>query len=344
MVLECVESESKFSTGASRVLILTRDQVAALLDPGPLVDALGRAMADLSAGRASNPERIAVRVSGNGGGLFAMPAFVPSLEVLESKLVTLFPRNRDRPTHQAVMLCFDPENGTPSVLMDATYITEMRTAAGSSLATRLLASDEARVLAILGTGVQARSHARLVVRERPFEEILIAGRSPDKAARVAAELTEELGRDVEVVPDIESAVNRAQVICAATHSPEPVMRRAWIQPGSHVNSVGYNTAGREIDSATVADALVFVESRAAALAPPPSGSNDLLWPIRDGVIDESHVQAEIGELVTGSAAGRTTLEQITLYKSVGVGVQDAAAAALVLEAAGARGIGTSFEL
>ena len=326
------------------MLILTRDQVAALLDSAMLVDALGRAMADLSAGRASMPERIAARVSKSDGGLFAMPAYVPSLDVLESKLVSLFPHNRDAPTHQAVILCFDPEDGTPSVLMDATYITEMRTAAGSSLATRLLASDEARVLAILGTGVQARSHARLVIRERPFEQVLIAGRAPEKAAHVAAELTEELGRDVEAVPDIELAVDRAQVVCAATHSPEPVMNRAWIRPGTHINSVGYNTAGREIDSATVADALVFVESRAAALAPPPSGSNDLLWPIKEGTIDESHVQAEIGELVAGSATGRTTPEQITLYKSVGVGAQDAAAAALVLEAARARGAGTNFDL
>ncbi len=326
------------------MLILTRDDVTALLEPGMLVDALGRAMADLSAGRASMPARIAARVPQNDGGLFAMPAFVPSLGVLESKLVSLFPHNRDTPTHQAVILCFDPETGTPSVLMDATYITEMRTAAGSALATRLLAHDDASVLAVLGTGVQARSHARLVVRERPFEQILIAGRAPDKAARLAAELTEELGREVEAVPDIEFAVGRAQVICAATHSPEPMVRRDWIQLGSHVNSVGYNTAGREIDAATVADALVFVESRAAALAPPPSGSNDLLWPIRDGVIDERHVQAEIGELVAGAAAGRTTPDQITLYKSVGVGVQDAAAAALVLETAREQGAGTTFDL
>ncbi|MGH2700581.1 MAG: ornithine cyclodeaminase family protein [Actinomycetota bacterium] len=326
------------------MLILTRNDVEVLLDPGMLVDALGRAMADLSAGRASMPARIAARVSDHDGGLFAMPAFVPSLEVLESKLVSLFPHNRDTPTHQAVILCFDPDNGTPSVLMDATYITETRTAAGSALATRLLARDDASVLAVIGTGVQARSHARLVVSERPFEKILIAGRDPERAAHVAAELTEEMGRDVESVPDVESGVERAQVVCAATHSPEPVVRRDWIQPGTHINSVGYNTAGREIDAATVANALVVVESRAAALAPPPSGSNDLLWPIRDGAIDESHVHAEIGELVAGSATGRTTPDQITLYKSVGVGVQDAAAAALVIEAARQQGAGTSFVL
>lgn len=324
------------------MLILTREDVASLLDPGRLVDALGDAMADLSAGRASMPARVAAQV--DDGGLFAMPAYVPSVAALGSKLVTLFPNNRDRPTHQAVILCFEPENGTPTVLMDATYITEMRTAACSALATRLLARGDASVLAVLGTGVQARSHARLVVRERSFEEVLIAGRDPAKAARVAAELTDEMGRDVVAAPDLRTAVERADVICAATHSPDPVVRRAWIRPGSHVNSVGYNTSGREIDAETVADAVVVVESRAAALAPPPSGSNDLLWPIRDGIIAEDHVRAEIGEIVAGSATGRTSTDQITLYKSVGVGVQDAAAAALVLEAARDQGAGTSFDL
>lgn len=326
------------------MLILTRADVASLLDAGRLVDALGEAMVDLSAGRASMPARIAARVSESDGRLFAMPAFVPSLEVLESKLVTLFPNNRDRPTHQAVILSFDPGSGTPSVLMDATHITEMRTAAGSSLATRLLARDDAKVLAVVGTGVQARSHARLVVRERPFEQVLLSGRNPERTSRVAAELTEEMGRDVEAVPHVPSALERADVVCAATHSSEPVVRRPWIRPGTHINSVGYNTAGREIDSAAVADALVVVESRVAALAPPPSGSNDLLWPIRDGVIDESHVHAEIGEIVAGSATGRTSSDQITLYKSVGVAVQDAAAAALVLEAARQQGVGTDFDL
>jgi ornithine cyclodeaminase len=120
--------------------------------------------------------------------------------------------------------------------------------------------------------------------------------------------------------------------------------REWIRAGTHINSIGYNTAGREIDAGTVSDALVVVESRAAALAPPPSGSNDLLWPIRDGIIDENHVQTEIGEIVSGLATGRTSPDQITLYKSVGVAVQDAAAAALVLEAARDRGRGTTFDL
>lgn len=325
-------------------MILAREDVKKLLDPEKLIDMLGRAMADLSAGRASMPERIAADVSEHGGRLFAMPAFVPSLGALESKLVTLFPNNRDRPTHQAVIVCFEPENGMPTALMDASYVTEVRTAAGSALATRLLARVDATTLAVLGTGVQARSHARLVIRERPFEQVLVWGRDSTKAARVAAELTEEMGQEIGTVLHVRSALEQADVICAATHSTEPVVSREWIRAGTHINSIGYNTAGREIDAGTVSDALVVVESRAAALAPPPSGSNDLLWPIRDGIINENHVHTEIGEIVSGLATGRTSPDQITLYKSVGVAVQDAAAAALVLEAARGCARGTGFDL
>jgi ornithine cyclodeaminase/alanine dehydrogenase-like protein (mu-crystallin family) len=139
-------------------------------------------------------------------------------------------------------------------------------------------------------------------------------------------------------------VRAADVVCACTHSAEPVVRREWLRPGSHVNSVGYNTSGREIDGETVAAALVVIESRAAALAPPPGGSNDLLWPIRDGLIDAAHIHAELGELVSGTRKGRSDASQITLYKSVGVAVEDAAAAAMVLKLARERVVGRTIEL
>jgi ornithine cyclodeaminase/alanine dehydrogenase-like protein (mu-crystallin family) len=155
------------------------------------------------------------------------------------------------------------------------------------------------------------------------------------AARLARELADELGVDARAVSGFEEAVRGADLVAATTHSPEPVVRREWLAPGTHVTSVGINPHGRELDAETVRDALVVVESRAAALAPFPAGSNDLLWAIRDGVIDESHVHAELGELVTGTKPGRTSDEQLTLYKSVGVAVQDAAAVGLVL--AKARG-------
>ncbi len=327
------------------MLVLSRPDVESLLDLGELIDALATAMADLSAGRASMPNRVAAMVAEHGGLLAAMPGYVPSLGALTAKLVTLFPGNADGPlpTHQALLAAFDPATGEPVALMDATAITALRTGAGSALSTRLLAREDARVLAIVGTGVQARSHAGAVTLVREFEELRVAGRTDGKAQALAGELRAR-GLPARAAGSPEEAVRGADVVCATTHARDPVIRREWLAPGAHVTSVGYDPEGRELDDATVADALVVVESRETALAPAPAGANDLTQPIRDGVIGPDHVHAEIGELVAGTRPGRTSPEQLTLYKSVGVAVQDAAAAALVLARARETGLGTRVEV
>lgn len=328
------------------MLVLSRAEARELLDLDALIDALAPAMEDLSAGRASVPDRIASLVPERDALLAAMPGYVPSLGALVSKLVSLFPRNADgpNPTHQALIAVFDPANGTPVALLDGTEITAARTGACSALSVRLLAREDASVLAILGTGVQARSHARAVVRVRPIAEVRIAGRNPQKAAALATELAPELGVPIRALGSYQEALDGADVVCATTHALEPVVRREWLAPGAHVTSVGYNPAGRELDDQTVIDALVCVESRRAALAPVPAGSNDLIQPIHDGLITPEHVHAELGELVAGTKPGRTSAGQITLYKSVGVAVQDAAAAALVLAAAREAGAGNEIML
>jgi ornithine cyclodeaminase/alanine dehydrogenase-like protein (mu-crystallin family) len=328
------------------MLVLARTDVEALLDLDALIEALAPAMADLSAGRASVPDRVAALVPEDEGFLAAMPGFVPSAQVLMSKLVSLFPHNAGTtlPTHQAVIVAFDPHTGAPAALLDGTAITAIRTGACSALSARLLARADASELAILGTGVQARAHARAMCRVRPIRRIRIAGRDHAKAALLAAELSAELDIDVVAVRSYRDALDGADIACATTHAVDPVVRREWLSPGVHVTSVGYNPAGRELDDATIIDALLCVESRHAALAPFPAGSNDLLIPIRDGVITTDHVHAELGELVAGAKPGRTTPDQITVYKSVGVAVQDAAAAGLVLAAAGERGIGQRITL
>jgi len=325
------------------VLVLTKRDVESLLDPDALRAAVAAALADLSAGRASTPTRIAAMVAERDALLAAMPAYLPGAGALTTKLVSLFPRNTDRPTHQAVILAFDPLTGTPAALMDGEAITAGRTAAGSALATDLLARKDAATLAVLGAGVQARAHLRALPRVRPFREIVIGARDASKASALAREIASEIGVSVRAA-SFSDAVGAADVVCACTHSAEPIVRREWLRPGTHVNSVGYNTAGREVDGETVAASLVVVESRAAALAPPPGGSNDLLWPIRDGLIAATHVHAELGELVSGSRPGRADATQLTLYKSVGVAVEDAAAAALVLRLARERGVGKMIEL
>ena len=326
------------------MLVLSRSEVERLLDLDRLREAVARAMADLSAGRASMPPRIAAIVPEREALLAAMPAYLPSSGALVTKLVSLFPRNTDRPTHQAVIVAFDADNGSPLALMDGEAITAARTAAGSALATDLLARRDARVLAVVGTGVQARAHLRAVPRVREFREVRIAGHHALKARELASEAAAWLGDKVRAVDTYADAIRGADVVSAATHSPEPVVRREWLSAGAHVTSVGYNTAGREVDGATFRDALLVVESRTATLAPPPAGSNDIAMAIAEGAMTREHVHAELGELVSGTRPGRGDPAQITLYKSVGVAVQDAAAAAMVLEAARKAGVGRVIDL
>ena len=295
------------------MLVLSRSDVEELLDLDALLDALAAAHAELSAGQASLVPRMGA-FAGETGILGAMPAYAPS-SGLGCKLVTLFPGNRDRPTHQAMIALFEPGTGTPVALMDGTYITAMRTAAAAALATRLLSRPDARVLAILGTGVQSRSAQEMFPRAREFAEVRVAGRG-----------------------DFEEAVRGADVVHATTASPDPVVRFDWLSPGAHVSSVGYGAGGSELDPAIVERAdVVVVEQRDSAFAPLPAGAPELEPRGRDGVV-------ELGEVIAGTAVGRSSDEEITLYKSVGVAVQDLAAAALVLAAAQERGVGQEIEL
>lgn len=323
------------------MLVLSRSEVRELLNLKALIDALAAAMDDLSAGRASMPERIGAMVPERDGILVAMPGYVPSAGALTSKLLTDFAANPGSglPRDHSVIVAFDPRTGAPVALLDGTAITAARTGACSALSARLLAREDASVLAVLGTGAQARSHVRAIRCVRAIRDVRVAGRDPGRAHALASELASESGLHVRAARSYQEALDGADIVCATTPGGEPVVRRAWLAPGVHVTSIGLNPNGREVDDETVAQALVCVESRRAALAPYPAGSNDLTDPIRRGIIGEDHVHAELGELVAGTRAGRSSAAQITLYKSVGVAVQDAAATALVLAAASDRGIG-----
>ena len=292
------------------------------------------------------PARNLTLVRERRGLLAAMPVYLGLARTLSAKLVSVFPENDAQgvPSHQAVILVFDAQTGSPRALMDGTFITAARTAAGSALSARLLARQDAGVLLIIGTGVQARAHATALPRIRPIREIRVVSRNPQKAARLAAEITQEQGIKAFACEAVEQTFAGAHIICAATHAAEPVVKGAWLQPGTHVTSVGLNADGCEVDAAAVMKSLLVVETREAALAPNAGGANDLKWPIRDGLMGVDHIHAEIGELISGAKPGRTSSDQITLYKSVGVAVQDAVAAHLVLEAAEEQGVGRQFEI
>jgi alanine dehydrogenase len=270
---------------------------------------------------------------------------LPSMHALTTKLVSLFPENSDRPTHQALICCFDSETGTPLAVMDGTQITAARTAAGSALATRLLARRGAGTVAIIGSGVQAEAHALALARLSSTRVIIVAGRNRSKVEDLVERLRDKVEVEVQTATSTESAVEAAQVICCTTSAASPVLEYQWIQPGTHVNAVGYNPAGSEIDNELIQHALVVVESRAAALAPAPAlGAPELQRAISDGIIAEDHVRSEIGELAAGLVDGRTDDGQITLYRSIGVAIQDAAASSLILRAAQERGVGQTVQL
>jgi ornithine cyclodeaminase len=297
------------------VLVLAQEQVEALLDVDLLLERLERAFVELSAGRASVPARVAAFAP--GGLLAAMPGYVDG--VLAAKLVALFPEHD--PSHQALIAVFGAGTGTPEAVMDGTHITAVRTGASSAVATRALAREDARVLAVLGAGVQARSHLDAVQRVRRFEEVRVASRTFAHAQALA----EETGATA--VGSFEDAVRGADVVCCCTHASSPILEREWLEPGAHVCSVGASQEGPELGAETVSAGLLCVESR-VAFEPPPAGAFEL-----QGLDPEAAV--ELGEVLSGAREGRTSEEQITVYKSMGHAVEDAAAAALVLERADA---------
>jgi ornithine cyclodeaminase/alanine dehydrogenase-like protein (mu-crystallin family) len=310
------------------VLVLSRAEVRRLLDLDLLFEALERAFVELSAGRASVPPRIAAQT--DRGFLAAMPGYADG--VLEAKLVSVFPGNHAAglPSHQATIALFDEENGTPLALMDGTEITAVRTGAASAVATRALARPEAQVLAVLGAGVQGRSHAEAVMRVRELTEVRVASRS--------AEHAEALAREVGgvAVGSFEEAVRGADVVCACTDAGQPVFQAEWLSPGAHVTSVGASREGPELDPETVRGGLLVVESR-VAFEPYPAGAHEL-----QGLDPDSAV--ELGEVLAGTRPGRSSPEQITVYKSMGHAVEDAAAAGLVYRQALEEGAGTEVAL
>ena len=310
------------------MLVLSRAEVRSLLDLDQLLDALERAFVELSAGRASVPPRIAA--STERGLLAAMPGYADG--ILETKLVSVFAGNHDvgLPTHQATIALFDDQTGKPLALMDGTEITAVRTGASSAVATRVLARPDASVLAVLGAGVQARSHVDAVTRVRELTDVRIASRSPEHARALA----EEVGGTA--YASFEEAVQGADVVCACTDAGEPIFHAQWLAPGMHVSSVGASREGPELDPAVMRSGLLVVESR-VAFEPYPAGAHEL-----QGLEPDS--AAELGEIFAGTREGRSSPEQITVYKSMGHAVEDAAAAGLVYRRALEDGVGTEVDL
>jgi thiomorpholine-carboxylate dehydrogenase len=274
-----------------------------------LILAMVDALRDLSAGAVLQPLRTVLSISAHDGFLGVMPA---SGRALGAKLVTFYPQNKTVPTHHAMILLFRPETGEPLAVMDGRLITEMRTAAVSAVATKLLAPTDTKTLTILGSGVQARSHLEALRLVRSFGEVKVW--SPRNAKRFAQEFS------VQAAHSAEDAVRGANVIVVATSAITPVLRGEWLTPGVHINAVGATRPNwRELDDEVLRQSTLYVESREAA----QKESGD--------VIAASKTPIEIGEVIAGKQNGRTAEDQITLFKSVGVAIEDIASAELVLK-------------
>jgi alanine dehydrogenase len=320
---------------------LDEDDVRAMLPASEhpaLVDLMEATLRDFSAGRATQPVRTAVPVGPPGQYLGVMPAMLADAAGLGAKLVSVVPGNAARglSTHLGIVALFDAVTGALAAIMDARYITEVRTAAVSAVSARWMARPDARRLAIVGSGVQARSHLEVLASVHHLNEVFVW--SPDEAqlAEYAREMSTRVNIDVRATASAEAAVRGANIVVLATSSEKPVVRDAWIGSGTHVISVGAcRPDQREMDPSLVARARLVVASRAAALVE----SGDVVQGIAEGRFDAAHIAGELGEVAAGLVAGRRDEEEVTIFKSLGLAVEDVATAAVVCRraVAGRRG-------
>lgn len=325
--------------------ILNAAEVRQALPMAEAIVGMKRAFAHLSSGRAFTPLRNRIEVADVGGVSLFMPSFVPVEKALAVKIVSVFPQNpqRGRPTIHAAVIALDPETGRPLALLEGGSLTAIRTGAGSGAATDLLALPEAAVVAILGSGVQARTQLEAVCTVRDIQEVRVYSPNREHAAAFATEMAGygPIPERVVVAESADKAVAGAEVVCTATTARTPVFSGRALSTGMHINAVGsFTPQMQEIDAETVIRSRVVVDSRSAVW----EEAGDLLVPLHEGLIDEAHIFAEVGEVVSGVRPGREDVQQITLFKSVGLAVQDAVAAEIALRNATQMGLGREVSL
>jgi len=324
-------------------ILLSEADVRSLVTMDDLIDAMEGALVEFSAREVAQPLRTVLQVGTQKSFFGVMPASMPSRGALGTKLVTVFGSNIERglPTHLATIVLLDPETGALQALVDGRYITEARTAAASAVSVKHLARKDAGVLALLGSGVQARSHLEAIDRVRALRDVRVW--SPNAAHREAfvREMEPHTSADLRAAGTAEEAVRGADIIVLVTASREPVVRSEWIADGAHICAVGAcRPDQREMDAPLVARGLLYVDSREGALAE----AGDIVLAIKDGAITALHIIGELGELAAGACKTRVADEQVTIFKSLGMAVEDVAAAQLAYIRAKENERGLSFEL
>ncbi len=324
-------------------LILNDADIRDVLSMDATITAMEQALRQYSAGLVDQPIRSSLRFGPHDAYLGVMPSTLSEPASVGAKVVSVVHENTGRglPSHLATIVLLDPETGALQAIVDGRFITEIRTAAVSAVATRHLAAPQVGLLAILGTGAQARSHLEALSRVRRIQEVQVWSPTPEHCRRFAVEMAPRLGIAIRPVDGPRTAVLGADLIALTTASPEPVLQNAWVRDGAHIVAVGaYLPDQREMDSDLMARARVFVDSRAGALAE----AGDIIIPMSEGRFDASHIAGEIGEVIAGDIPGRTAPRQVTVFKSLGMAVEDVAAAALAYRNARDAGIGTLVAL
>ena len=319
------------------ILVLTQAEVEELLDMEGCIEAMSGILESLARGELFQPLRTIAFPPGEKSGIGLMPSHRSGAQAAYAlKTICLFPDNPTRglDAHQGTVTLFSGETGEVRALMNASAITAIRTAAVSAVATRLLARDDASELAIVGAGVQGRSHIEAMRAIRPWKRIRVASRTPASARALA----EETG--AQAVESVEEAITGADVIVTATNSSEPVLSHEWLKTGAHVNAVGSSVkSARELDTATMVAGSLFVDRRESTL----NEAGDYLMPAAEGAIGPDHIKAEIGEILVGEHPGRASEDELTVFKSLGLAVEDLAAAEYVVRRAQETGTGTTVE-
>lgn len=328
------------------MLVLAREDLKNLVPMDEAIELMKLAFRELSLGNAVVPLRTVVEVEPETSTTLLMPAYLPGLNALGFKVISIFTGNPQRglPTGNAMVCMLDEETGVPKALLNGAFLTALRTGAVSGAATDLLARPDAKRLTVIGAGVQGVTQAAAVAAVRDLDQITVVHRSPASWERFKEAVDRDwpgLADRLRPTTDARAAVEGADIICAATTSGTPVFEDAWVQPGTHINGVGsFTPQTREVPGETVARAKVVVDHRESAW----SEGGDLIIPRDEGRIDEAHVLAELGEVVDGQVQPRSSAEDVTFFKSVGNAVQDVVVARRAIELAIDRGIGTEISL
>jgi len=326
------------------VLILSRKDLEAVMTMKETIEVVEHAFKELTMGTARMPTRVGLTVFDKAGWMGVMPAYLSGIGSLAAKIVAVFednPSKHNLPTVLATLTLNDASTGYPLAFMEGTYITAMRTGAAGGVAAKYLARKDAKTVGIFGTGVQARTQLLAVNEVRDVEKVYAFDILANQSRKFAEEMNKAIGADIKTVNSPEIVVKKSEIIVTATTSRTPVFDGKLLKQGTQINAIGsFRPDARELDDNAILRSKVVVDSKEAALAE----AGDIVIPLKDNVINETHIYAEIGEIITGKKHGRISDDEITLFKSVGLGVQDAAAAHLAYKNAREAGVGFEAEL